>query len=85
MSKSEIMDIQVRKFNLIEYLIGLKDESILSKIESTIFNEKKVIAERDFEPFTQEQLLGRAKKSNDDYIAGRIKTQEQLEKESANW
>ncbi len=79
------MDIQVRKFNLIEYLIGLKDEAILSKIESAIFDEKNKIAEKDFEPFSQEELLARAKKSNDDYIAGRYKTQEQLEKESANW
>ena len=76
------MDIQARKLNLIEYLIALKDERILSRIESAVFEDK---AKKVFKPFSQEELLARAKKSNDDYIAGRYKTQEQLEKESANW
>ena len=79
------MDIQTRKYSLIEYLIELRDETILSKIESAISRVTKNKIEKEFEPFTQEQLLDRAKKSNDDYVAGRYKTQEQLEKESAKW
>jgi hypothetical protein len=35
--------------------------------------------------FTKNQLIDRAKQSNQDYLAGRIKSQEQLELESENW
>jgi len=79
------MNIQTRKYSLIEYLIELRDETILSKIESAISSVTKNKIEQEFKPFTQEQLLDRAKKSNDDYIVGNYKTQEQIEQESANW
>ena len=74
------MDLQTRKLNAIEYLIGLQDEKIFRKIESTIQEIKK-----DLKPFTQKQLIDRAKRSNDDYLVGKYKTQDQLEKESENW
>ena len=80
------MDLQTRKLNAIKYLIGLQDEKIFSKIESTI-NETQKPNEisRDLKPFSQRQLLSRAKQSNKDYQTGKFKTQEQLEKESENW
>ncbi len=80
------MDLQTRKLNAIKYLIGLQDEKIFSKIESTI-NETQKPNEisRDLIPFSQRQLLSRAKQSNKDYQTGKFKTQEQLEKESENW
>jgi len=79
------MNIQTRKYSLIEYLIGLRDETVLSKIESAIESVTKNKNIQEFEPYTQEQLFNRAKKSNDDYVARNYKTQEQLENESANW
>ncbi len=79
------MNIETRKYSLIEFLIDLRDETILSKIESAILSVKKNRIKQEFDPFTQEQLFDRAKISNDDYIAGNYKTQEQIEKESANW
>jgi len=47
--------------------------------------EVKVMREKSFKPFTEEQLIERAKKSNNDYLAGKFKTQEQLENESQKW
>ncbi|MFA6402974.1 MAG: hypothetical protein WCX31_15340 [Salinivirgaceae bacterium] len=80
------MDLQTRKLNVIEYLIGLKDEKIFQKIESTVFHSMKVVeAERSIKPFTQKQMVERANQSNQDYRNGNIKTQEELEKESQNW
>jgi hypothetical protein len=80
------MDLQTRKLNAIKYLISLQDEKIFSKIESTIIeSQKPQEIKRDLKPFTQRQLLARAKQSNKDYQAGKFKTQEQLEKESENW
>jgi hypothetical protein len=80
------MDLQTRKLNAIEYLAGLRDEKIFRKIESTITEVQKTqIEKRNIKPFTQKQLIDRAKKSSQDYLTGKHKTQEQLEKESENW
>ncbi len=80
------MDLQTRKLNAIEYLAGLRDEKIFRKIESTITEVQKTqIEKRNIKPFTQKQLMDRAKKSSQDYLTGKYKTQEQLEKESENW
>ncbi len=78
------MDLQTRKLNAIGYLINLQDEKIFSKIESTIVDSQKH-DRKNLKPFTAKQLIDRAKKSDKDYRAGRVKTQQQLEVESENW
>jgi len=78
------MDLQTRKLNVIEYLIGLTDESIFSVFEK-IVNESKSGETKTNRPFTRQKLIERAKKSNHDYLAGNFKDQEQLETESKNW
>jgi len=78
------MDLQTRKLNVIEYLIGLTDESIFSVFEE-IVNKSKSRGTTTNKPFTQQKLIERAKKSNHDYLAGNFKDQEQLEAESKNW
>lgn len=78
------MDLQTRKLNAIEYLINLQDEKVFTKIEATIDSVKTQKYIR-LKPFTKKQLIDRAKRSNQDYLAGRFKSQEQLELESENW
>jgi len=78
------MDLQTRKLNVIEYLIGLTDESIFNVFEE-IVNESKSGRTKTNKPFTRQELIERAKKSNHDYLAGNFKDQEQLETESKNW
>ena len=76
------MDLQTRKLNIIEYLIGLTDETVFNIIEKIITESKnKSVGRR----FTQEELIERAVKSNQDYQSGNIKDQNQLEAESKNW
>jgi hypothetical protein len=80
------MDLQTRKLKAIEYLIGLRDEKIFRKIESTIVEvQKQQTTHRSVKPFSVEQLVDRANRSTRDYLSGKYKTQEQLEKESENW
>ncbi len=80
------MDIQTRKLNAIKYLIGLKDDKIFQKIESTILESmKSVDLEKNIKPFTKKQLIDRANRSNQDYLNGKFKTQEELEIESQSW
>ncbi len=78
------MDLQIRKFKAIEYLIHLQDEFIFNKIEELIFKSKD-FGEQEFKPFTEQQLIERAVESNKDYLAGNFKTQDQLENESLKW
>ena len=78
------MDLQTRKLNVIEYLIGLTDESIF-RIFEEIVNESKSGEPKTNIPFTRKEMIERANKSNDDYFAGNFKDQEQLETESKNW
>ncbi|HEY3372394.1 MAG TPA: hypothetical protein VGK10_16180 [Prolixibacteraceae bacterium] len=80
------MDLQTRKLKAIKNLTGIEDEKVFSKIESILIevqNQKK--AQRTVKPLTQEQLIERANRSTSDYLSGKFKTQEQLEKESENW
>jgi len=77
------MDLQTRKLNLISYLAQLQDESFFVKIENFILSKSG--KDSDFKPFTEEELLGRIQKSKQNFKDGKFKTQNDLEKISANW
>jgi hypothetical protein len=75
------LDLQTRKLNAIEYLIGLHDEKIFRKIEPTIIEvQKQQTVRRSVKPLTVRQLVDRANRSTKDYLSGKFKTQDQLEK-----
>lgn len=78
------MDLQTRKINVIEYIVQLQDEDELKKIEETIFKGND-IGKKTFKPFTEKQLVERARKSDEDYLSGKYMPQEQLEIESQQW
>ncbi len=78
------MNLQTRKLNLIEYLIGIQDEEIFKTIEDTI-NVSIKTKEQTLNKFTKDELIKRAQKSDFEYTSGNFKTQEQLEIESQNW
>jgi len=64
-------------------LDGIRDEKVFTKIESTIVEaQNQQIVKRNVKPFTQEQLIERANRSTKDYLAGKFRNQEQLEKET---
>jgi hypothetical protein len=79
------MDLQTRKLNAIKYLIQIQDEKLFNKIESVINESKNTLESKRVKPFTQKQLIQRAKEANQDYLSGNYKTQDQLEQESENW
>ena len=76
------MDLQTRKLNIIEYLIGLTDENIFNIIEKIINESKNKSVSRRF---TQQELIERALISNQDYQSGNFIDQNQLKAESKNW
>ena len=77
------MDLQTRKLNLIAYLSQLQDEKFIEKIEQFILRGQEVNA--DFKPYTVDELIHRIEKSENDFIDGNFKTQDELEKLAANW
>ena len=48
--------LQTRKMNLIEFLLGVQDEKVFTKIESTIHKSIKSIKPNDL-VFTKQDLL----------------------------
>lgn len=78
-------DLQTRKLNLITYIAELKDEKFFEKIENYILRKNPETNDSDFPPFTIEELIKRIETSEQDYENGRVKSQEELEKESVNW
>lgn len=72
---------QLPKQEKIKLSEELKKEGIdsLSKIKKP--SQSEVV----LKPFTKKQLVDRAQKSNEDYVSGRFKTQEELESASDNW
>lgn len=78
------MDLQTRKLEAIGHLISIQDEELFAKVESVI-NESYKKDTNYLKQFTQEEIINRAEESNQDYLAGRYITQEDLEKESENW
>ena len=78
------MNLESRKYDVIRYLINLQDENLFLKIESAIAKVKK--GEQDNpKRFTRQQLIDRAEQSNKDNLAGRVKTQQEIELESEDW
>lgn len=78
-------DLQTRKLNLITYIAELKDEEFFEKIENYILHKNPEMNDSDFPTFTIEELIERIKTSEKDYEDARVKSQEELEKESAKW
>lgn len=78
------MDLQTRKLDVIAYLIGLKDEDLFQVIEDVV-NKSRTAKRQPLKIFTRQDLVERAKKSNDDYVAGNFIDQENIELESKNW
>ena len=81
------MDIQTTKLELIQYLLNTKKESMLLKIRELILQEKEEIIgySGNGEPLTIEMLNAKLERAEKDYQAGRLTTDEDLEREIENW
>lgn len=78
------MNLQLRKMNLIEYLLGVQDEKVFDKIESTIQKSMKTVKPNDI-IFSRQDLLERAEFSNKQIKKGHVINQKELEQQSKNW
>lgn len=81
------MDIQGTKLELIQYLLNTKKESLLVKMKELVLQDKdEVIGQTGKgEILTHELLNAKLERAENDYKAGRITTDKDLEKEIENW
>ena len=77
-------NLQLRKMSLIEYLLGIQDEKIFTKVEATIHKSFKSVKPNDI-VFTKEDLIKRAEFSNKQIKKGHVLTQKELEIQAKNW
>ena len=76
--------LQLRKITLIEYLLGIQDEKIFDKVESTIHKSLKSVKPMDI-VFSKEELVERADFSNNQINKEHVLNQKELESQSNNW
>jgi hypothetical protein len=79
------MNIQAKKLNLIEKLIGLSDTTTINKIDKLL--NKTVISsyETKLKPMTDSEYKLKLERAEKDLKNGRVISQEDLEKESEKW
>ena len=79
------MNIQARKLVLIEEFLRISDESLISRLESFIKQEKKISHERNLKPMSLNvfhEMIDQAKMDSD---AGRVISHQELKKKVKTW
>jgi hypothetical protein len=78
-------DLQAAKLNLVQKLLGVNNGPLLEKIEKMLEKEMVVGYTIEGKPLTKAAYDKRLAKAEKQIAAGKYTTQEDLEKESANW
>ena len=79
------MNIQARKLILIEEFLRISDESLITKLESFIKQEKKVSHERNLKPMSLNEfheMIDQAKRDSD---SGQVISHQELKKKVKTW
>lgn len=70
------MDIQTRKIEVVQAFLKLQSEEMVSQFEKLL--KKVENSEKDFKPFTKEELNERISKSENDFENKRFKSTSEL-------
>jgi len=79
------MNIQARKLVLIEEFLRISDETLITKLELFIRQEKKISHERNLKPMSINEfheMIDQAKQDSDE---GRVISHEELKKKVKTW
>jgi hypothetical protein len=79
------MNIQARKLILIEEFLRISDESLITKLESLIKQEKKVAHERNLKPMSVDEFHDMIAQAKSDSDAGRVISHQELKKKVKTW
>ncbi|MEQ8645956.1 MAG: hypothetical protein RIC06_02140 [Cyclobacteriaceae bacterium] len=81
----KLMNIAVKKVELIEWLTRIEDKSLLDQVDTI---KKKAIAESyeaKQKPMSSSRYKSLLDQAEEEYKNGKVTSQEDLEKESENW
>ena len=70
---------------LIEEFLHISDESLITKLESFIRQEKKISHERNLKPMSLNDFHGMIDQAKQDSEAGRVISHEDLKKKVKTW
>ena len=79
------MNIEAVKLDVVQKILGVKTESILEKINKILEKEMIVGYTVEGKPLTKKAYNKRLEKAEQEIESGNYVTQEELEKEAANW
>ena len=79
------MNIESRKLILIEEFLRISDETLISKLESFIRQEKKKSNDKELNPMSLNEFHEMIDKAIQDSDAGRVITHEELKKKVNAW
>lgn len=73
------MDIQTRKMQFIEEYLRITDESLLEKLTLLLRKERQKQLKATLRPMSQEELVEKLERSENDIAAGRVYSQSEVE------
>lgn len=79
------MDIQATKLELIQYLLNTKKESLLLKVKELVLQDEIIGQTGKDETLTSELLNAKLHRAEQDFKAGRVTSDEDLEEEMKSW
>ena len=79
------MNIQARKLVLIEEFLRISDETLITKLELFIRQEKKISHERNLKPMSINEFHEMIDQAKQDSDAGRVISHEELKKKVKTW
>ncbi len=79
------MSIQARKLILIEEFLRISDESLISKLESFIKQEKKISYERNLQPMSVNEFHEMIDQAKGDSNIGRVISHHELKNKVKTW
>ena len=78
-NKFKVMDIALKKIELIEWLARLQDERLIQRIETLRKGSVKDLYEQRM-PKTREELQSKLEQSEKDILEGKVHSQQEVEK-----
>jgi hypothetical protein len=79
------MNIQARKLVLIEEFLRISDETLITKLELFIRQEKKISHERNLKPMSINEFHEMIDQAKQDSEEGRVIAHEELKKKVKTW
>ena len=79
------MNIQARKLVLIEEFLRISDETLITKLESFIRQEKKISHEKNLKPMSINEFHEMIDQAKQDSESGRVISHEGLKKKVKTW